>query len=269
MAQGKHVSHNAVHYFNTGLSSVPSTSILSQMYLVDPRKWVVMYEPFTQISQADLPLENGDFPQLYSGQWASVVAADDDLTATQGVDTGGNGTLIVTCEGSADDSGFVQMDGGNYRFEANRKAVFEARLTVTATLATGSWFCGMGPIGATIDQLLAAGGADFTPVSYVGVYGHDSTGATARYSAFASSVESAMGTATITTAVEFTSSIVWDGVTAVAYHNGQRVGTTSGLPTAGLTPVFGMEDGASSGGVVMAMNYMLFASETDQAGGLY
>lgn len=263
------IVHNAKHWFNQEATSVPSTSLLSALDGMDPRNMKGFYEDFTLWSAADLVMEGADFPMLSSGQWDCVAATDNDLTATQTVQANGSSTATITCTNTVDGGGFMMQDGGSYRIEANEPAVFEVRFQLTATLATAAWFLGMIPTITVLDNLIEAGGAGVSPTDGFGFYGHDSTGATGRFSTWSGSVTTTAGTVTVVTATFYTFTMVWDGVTARGYLDGVSIGSTTDMPTAGLTPAFALEEGASSGGPILELDYMLFYDKTGRAGVKY
>ena len=263
------VVHNAKHFFNQGITSVPSTSLINAIDEIDPREWKGFYEDFSQVPTLLLATTSDDqVAILKSGAWRPVFAAEDDIEYTRTAQADAGGTLTSTCEAAADDSGFLQMDGGNYVMQANQPCVFECRLGITIGAASQTWFLGMGLTAGTIDQFITAAGAGFTGTDGFFFFGHDTTGTTSRAATYIGSTEALAGTSTVATGTFYTFTMVFDGTTLRFYQDGVSMGSTTEMPTGVLAPVFGQEFGAT-GTNVLELDYMLFYQKTGRAGVQY
>ncbi len=231
---------------------------------MDPRDWKGFYEDFSRVNTIGLELIAADSVNLTSGQWKPVEESAADQAVTHTSQTESGATLTFAAGTTDGESGIVQMDGAAYILQANQPAVFETRCAPVGTLATATWFVGMGKTVGTIDQFITAGGAAFTGTDGFFFYGHDTAGATSRAAAYTSSSESLMGTGTVTTTTMVVFTMIFDGVTLSAYQDGVLMGSTTTFPTASLAPCLGYEDGASSSGAGLEMDYMLFYQKTSR-----
>ena len=258
------VIHNARHTFNNGVTNIPSTSVLNALDAMDPREWKIHFQTFSSLTPvAAIELVAADVPVIDGYLWDAVQATAGDCEGSFTSQAESGGTLTLTNEGSADDSSLLQMEGGNFYAEVGFPWVFETRCVPTVT-TTSSLFIGMGAPTLTIDVVLDAGGAAFSPVTFIGCYATDSTGTTLHGVTSTATVNTDMGTGTIVTGTAFTFSCVYDGALARAYLNGVLLGSTSNFPTARLNPQLGMESGGAA--CAMEMDYILWANKTPRGG---
>jgi hypothetical protein len=248
--------------YTSGVTDIGGGDPMGNISMLDPRKYSVYYEDFSQ----GLPLtEAAETNSNYvSSQY--VIVASAATTISIGTDAGTNGVGLILTNGATDTSyGRVQVQHGGFKMTSGKKFYMEASLEVTAaTIATHFWACGLLYPEAAGDTSNIVDDTTFVLIADDSfVFFKDANQSSVKFRCGENDVNSDVTLLTTqVTAIWYKFAAYYDGTDIYCYLNGDLVGVTT--PTAivatPVAPCF-MHLSQKAEALVSIFDYLLVVSE--------
>lgn len=219
--------------FIGGVTDVASNDPMASLGIIDPTKYAVFFDDFTQLDTADYPADSDGVAKLYT------VALDAELDYD--VSFGGTtGAIIFTTEGGDTEGGQFSTTASPFKLTAGKKAFFECKFNTTAgagTIGQESFFFGLATKQASTNFIDDAG----TALAVDNAWGFVTFDAEAGVDAVVrASDEQSVSTDlhTLVSGTEYVYSVYYDGVDSHFYVDGVFKATITGThPTAAIGPM--------------------------------
>jgi len=234
----------AIERFLDGVNIVSEANPLGMLPYPDPTRWSVFMEDFILV------------PELTS-QWTHNNTGGT-LSSTS---TGGAGSWVQTLAAGDNNYSQVYPKAGTFALTSAKKAIFEAKVMVTAagTIGLQELFVGLGTLQAT-DNFIAADGATMTVDACVGFWSGPTV---ATISAVVRSADVQSTVAAVTsyaTATQMVLSWYFDGTSVTFYKNDTQIATISAFPTTAMVPTLWIKCGEAQV-VSLTTDYIFVAVE--------
>lgn len=222
------VNEYAFKHFVAGVNNVPESDLFGSFDGLDPTKYSVYMEDFTDFDFGDYPADS----DAVALQYAITLDTELDYDVSFG---GSTGDLILTTEGGDTEGGQWRLNASPFKLTAGKKAWLEVKYTVTSaagTVGATTWFLGLST-NATGTNFIPDAGTSWAVNeawgfgSLAGEAGVDALVIDADEQSIATDVH------TQVTAVEVTLGLYYDGAQTHYYKNGSKVGTISGTHPTG------------------------------------
>lgn len=244
-------------HFTSGINDVASNSPLAQLSQLDPNRYAIFFEDFTETTFGDYPADSDGVALKY--------AVTLDFELDYDVSFGGpTGALILTTEGGDTEGGQFRLNAAPFQLTAGKKAWFDTVLSVTdaTAIADTSLFVGLSDNvtgtnfisdnGATIAVDEAWGFLSVAEEAGVDVVIRDND------------VQAATSTdvGTLTTGTNIRLSLYYNGTDTLAFVDGVQKATLTGThPTGDAMTVMVHFKSQGAQAKVLTLDYLYVAIE--------
>lgn len=245
-----------ITHFQNGVNNVAESDPFAELALLDPSKYAIFMEDFTETDFGDYPADSDGVALKYA------VTLDTELDMDVSF-SGPTGALVLTTEGGDTEGGQFRLNAAPFQLTSGKKAWFDAKLKITATtIADNSFFIGLSDnvsgtnfiddTGATIAVDEAWGFLSVAEEAGLDVIVRDNDVAGA----------TSTDIATLVTATDIRLSLYYDGTNTNAYINGVKKATLTGThPTGDNMTVMVHFKSQAAEAQVLTLDYMMVAIE--------
>ena len=244
-----------VTHLQNGVNNVTASSQFANLQLLDPTKYAVFFEDFTETDFGDYPADSDAVALKY----AVTLDTELDYDVSFG---GATGALILTTEGGDTEGGQFRLNAVPFQLTAGKEAWFEAKLNITATtIGAESFFIGLSDNVAGTNMFADNGSA----IAVDEAWGFVSIAAEAGIdvSIRDNDVEtSSTDVGTFVSGTDVVLSLHYDGADTHAYVNGIKKAQVTGThPTGDAMTVMVHFKSQSAEAKVLNLDYLLVAIE--------